>query len=242
MDILASLAEKEIKLYPGEARGYVRLVDCLPRVVPEGRGCDYVIAQRARVSTQVSTGQGLKTPEADARLIERLYKDQHTSPFEGVSFVYELEVPGFVAQQLLRHRTAKVNVFSQRYSEVPESLGWYTPPVRVPHPQNKQMSVPAVDPVKKERVEDLQRQADDHLDTLFRLYHAMIAEGCAREVARYCLPTSTFTRLVFEMDLNNLLKFWKRRCALDAQEETRVVAQAMKDLVLPLLPVVGKLI
>jgi thymidylate synthase (FAD) len=238
MDILASLAEKEIKLYPGEAHGYVRLVDCLPRVVPEGRGCDYVIAQRARVST----GQGLKSPEADARLIERLYKDQHTSPFEGVSFVYELEVPGFVAQQLLRHRTAKVNVFSQRYAEVPETLGWYTPPVRVPHPQNKQMSVPSADQAKKARIEMLQNEADRALDILFRLYHAMIAEGCAREVARYCLPTSTYTRLVFEMDLNNLIKFFRLRCAPDAQEETRVVAQAMKDLVLPLLPVVGKLI
>jgi hypothetical protein len=129
MDILATLAVTEIKPYPNQC-GSVRLVDCLPRIVPEGRGCDYVIAQRARVST----GQGLKAPDVDARLIERLYKDHHTSPFEGVSFVYELEVPGFVAQQLLRHRTAKVNVFSQRYAEVPETMDWFTPPIRVPHP------------------------------------------------------------------------------------------------------------
>lgn len=237
MDVLSNLAVKDIKLYG--AHGYVRLVDCMPRIVPEGRGCDYVIAQRARVST----GQGIKAPDIDARLIERLYRDNHTSPFEGVSFVYELEVPGFVAQQLLRHRTAKVNVFSQRYAEVPETMVWYTPPVRMPHPTNKQMSigVPMYDPAYA-RIRELQRKADDHLSELFDLYHEMIREGCAREVARYCLPNSTYTRLVFEMDLNNLIKFWRLRCAPDAQEETRVAAQAMKDLVLPLLPVVGPLI
>jgi len=238
MDIFETLAVKEIRPY-NEPRGYVRLVDCLPRIVPEGRGCDYVIAARARVST----AQGLKTPEVDARLIERLYKDNHTSPFEGVSFVYELEVPGFVAQQLLRHRTAKVNVFSQRYAEVPEELDWYTPPIRTAHPTNKQMSVPLDDSDRRHaRIEALQRRADDHLADLFDLYRAMIREGCAREVARYCLPNSTFTRLVFEMDLNNLIKFWRLRCAPDAQEETRVVAQAMKDLVKPLLPVVSGLL
>jgi len=238
MDILATLAVTEIKPYPNQC-GSVRLVDCLPRIVPEGRGCDYVIAQRARVST----GQGLKAPDVDARLIERLYKDHHTSPFEGVSFVYELEVPGFVAQQLLRHRTAKVNVFSQRYAEVPETMDWFTPPIRVPHPTNKQMSVVLDEKdYKHARIEALQRKVDDHIADLFDLYHAMIREGCAREVARYCLPNSTYTRLVFEMDLNNLIKFWRLRCAPDAQEETRVVAQAMKDLVRPLLPVVGPLI
>lgn len=238
MDILENLAVKEIKPY-GTPNGYVRLVDCLPRVVPAGRGCDYVIAQRARVST----GQGLKSPDVDARLIERLYRDSHTSPFEGVSFVYELEVPGFVAQQLLRHRTAKVNVFSQRYAEVPESLVWYTPSIRVPHPTNKQMSVEARrDDPSYDTIDKLQRDANEHLVCIFELYHAMIREGCSREVARYCLPNSTFTRLVFEMDLNNLIKFWRLRCAPDAQEETRLVAQAMKDLVRPLLPVVSKLI
>lgn len=238
MDILESLAVKEIKPYPGHF-GYVRLVDCLPRVVPEGRGCDYVIAQRARVSTN----QGLKSPEVDARLIERLYKDNHTSPFEGVSFVYELQVPGFVAQQLLRHRTAKVNVFSQRYAEVPETLTWYSPTLRGPHPTNKQMSVDIDENDERyTKLIKVQNQIDDHLAIVFELYRTMLREGCAREVARYCLPNSTFTKLVFEMDLNNLIKFWRLRCAPDAQEETRVVAQAMKDLVLPLLPVVGKFI
>lgn len=234
VDILSTLTVKELRPYDG-LYGYVRLVDCLPRMVPEGRGCDFVIAQRARVST----AQGLKTPEADARLIRRLYQDGHTSPFEGVSFVYELEVPGFVAQHLLRHRTAKVNVFSQRYAEVPEELTWYTPPLRVPHPTNKQMSIPlAPEDPRRAKLELYRELADRHLASVVDYYHELIKAGCAREVARYCLPNSMMTRLVFEMDLHNLIKFWRLRCAPDAQEETRLVAQAMKDLVRPLLPVV----
>ena len=51
--------------------GFVKLVDCMPRVIPQDcteMMCDYAIVQAARVSLD----QGTKTPEQDSKLIDFL--------------------------------------------------------------------------------------------------------------------------------------------------------------------------
>jgi len=218
---------------------HVRLVDSLPRMVPIGRGCDFAIVRNARVST----GNGLKTIEQDKALINRLYKDNHTSPFESVSFVFEIKCQLFTATHLIRHRTAKINMFSQRYASVDkvdksvEKL-WYTPDARRQSKSNHQGSEDSKE--SNEHLDELILKADEHIKELFSLYNEMLNYGMAREVARYCLPESTFTSLYFEIDLNNLLKFFKLRCAPDTQQETREISCAMRDLIRPLLPMMAE--
>ncbi len=51
------------------------------------------------------------------RLIRRLMRDYHTSPFEMVEFVFCAQVPMDCWRQWIRHRTASVNEYSTRYSE-----------------------------------------------------------------------------------------------------------------------------
>ena len=85
-------------------RGFVRLVDYL--------GSDQRIVQSARVSY----GAGTKTKREDRGLIHYLLRNDHTSPFEQVSFTYHLKMPIFVARQWIRHRTARLNEISGRYS------------------------------------------------------------------------------------------------------------------------------
>src|SRR5271157_2474111 len=85
-------------------KGFVRLVDYL--------GNDSRIVQAARVSF----GKGTKTFREDTGLINYLLRNDHTSPFEQVVFTFHVKLPIFVARQWIRHRTARLNEISGRYS------------------------------------------------------------------------------------------------------------------------------
>ena len=85
-------------------KGFVRLVDYL--------GTDERIVAAARVSYSTGT----KTYRQDKSLIDYLLRNEHTSPFEQVVFTFHAKMPIFVARQWIRHRTARVNEISGRYS------------------------------------------------------------------------------------------------------------------------------
>ena len=53
----------------------------------------------------------------EAAFIARLWQAGHTSPFEQVVLTYRIKIPIFVAQQMMRHRTARINEASLRYTE-----------------------------------------------------------------------------------------------------------------------------
>lgn len=73
--------------------GYVRLVDRM--------GDDMAIVRSARVSY----GAEPRGDDKDRKLIRYLWRNAHTSPFEAVSFTFEVQAPIFVLRQWHRHRT-----------------------------------------------------------------------------------------------------------------------------------------
>jgi len=89
-------------------KGFVALIDVM--------GNDASIVQAARVSY----GKGTKTMRGDKALISYLMRHWHTTPFEMVEFKFLMRLPLFIARQVIRHRTANVNEYSARYSEVPD--------------------------------------------------------------------------------------------------------------------------
>jgi thymidylate synthase (FAD) len=58
----------------------------------------------------------------------------------------------------------------------------------------------------------------------------------ARELARINLPLSTYTEWYWKIDLHNLLHFLALRCDSHAQYEIRVFAEAMLQLITPIVP------
>lgn len=104
-------------------KGFVRLVDYM--------GDDGAIVQAARVSY----GKGTTTIRQDRELIRYLLRHRHTSPFEMVEFKFHVKLPIFVARQWIRHRTANVNEYSGRYSEMKDEF--YIPELDQIRPQNK---------------------------------------------------------------------------------------------------------
>jgi thymidylate synthase (FAD) len=209
----------------------VELLDVMPRLVKR------TIEDAIIISARTSTGNGLKTEQEDKRLLLYLLRNNHTSPLESVKFSFRIKCPIFTARQLIRHRTANINEFSQRYAQVE---GRYKPldnprGIRVQSTINKQGSV---DEENNPQVIQKIEEVENLLDQIDQKYKELLQLNVAREIARFCLPLSTWTVLVFTMDLNNFLKFLRLRLDHHAQEEIRDVASSMWDLTKDLMPTV----
>jgi len=70
--------------------GTIRLVDHM--------GTDLSVVRSARVSYDAEWRTG-QNEGADAKLINYLMKNKHTSPFESVTFTFEVKAPIFVFRQ-----------------------------------------------------------------------------------------------------------------------------------------------
>lgn len=244
-DAFEKLQVKEVTgLLDGKAS--VQLIDISPRIVPVGYTPEYIAVRAARVSF----GYGLKTPDADTLLLNYLLRNNHTSPLEMPNVTFRLTIPKAIAIHFLRHRTGKFNEFSQRYSEVGEegSDSWYQPlkwqdGIRLQHSSNKQGSNltdgSLNDVLRRANIMDLYSKAEEHIAALHTLYHNMIDEGLAKEIARFILPMSEYTILYLQMDLSNLSKLLYLRADFKhAQFETATIAAAMMKLIKPLFPTI----
>jgi thymidylate synthase (FAD) len=74
----------------------------------------------------------------------------------------------------------------------------------------------------------------------FKLYQHMLEKGVSREMSRIILPLSTYTSFFWKIDLHNLLKFLKLRMDPTAQEEIRVYADQIWEIVKIWVPVTAK--
>jgi thymidylate synthase (FAD) len=71
----------------------------------------------------------------------------------------------------------------------------------------------------------------------FAAYKDMVASGVPRELARSVLPVGTYSHMFATVDLHNLAHFLALRLHEHSQYEIRVYAQAMLDLIEPVVPV-----
>ncbi|MFH0880938.1 MAG: FAD-dependent thymidylate synthase [Lentisphaerota bacterium] len=214
------LLDKEIKVLD---HGFVRLVDYL--------GGDSRIVQAARVSY----GEGTKTVRQDAMLIDYLLAHEHTSPFEHVVLELHCKMPIFVARQWVRHRMARINEISGRYSIMKDEF--YLPPenqVSYQSKDNKQGRDPREVPAElRQKVLDLLKKDQEDL---YSSYKGMVDDGIAKELARINLPLSLYTEWYWQMDLHNLLRFLALRMDQHAQWEIREYAVAIAQIVKAVTP------
>ncbi len=221
---------------PLHEHGFVALVDAMPRLVPEGQTADQAVVQAARVSY----GAGTKKVNEDRGLIRYLLRHEHTTPFEMVEFKFHVSMPIFVARQWIRHRTANVNEYSGRYSVMPDRFYRVEfDKVRKQSTSNRQGGEDVLNTSDAEELKTAQEFIEylDHVEGLYKKYEKLIESGVSRELARVGLPTSQFTQWYWKCDLHNILRFLKLRLDPHAQQEIRDYAQAMHDLIAPIVPV-----
>ncbi|MBX3379803.1 MAG: FAD-dependent thymidylate synthase [Phycisphaeraceae bacterium] len=233
VDIMGGSSRHQINVLD---HGFIALVDCMPRLVPQGQTADAAIVQAARVSY----GQGTKKLNEDRGLIRYLLRHRHTTPLEMVEVKFHVCMPIFVARQWIRHRTANVNEYSARYSILPDRF--YTPNLDQVRKQSK---------ANRQGGEELFRVHDDaqelktaqefvnYLDDVegfYKRYLALTEQGVSREMARIGLPVNMYTEWYWKCDLHNTLRFLALRMDSHAQAEIRVFAEAMLRLIEPLVP------
>lgn len=207
--------------------GFVRLVDSM--------GSDLSIARAARVSYDAAWRAG-EDEGSDERLIRYLWRNHHTTPFEAVTFTFEVHAPIFVFRQWHRHRTWSFNELSARYRELPEDF--YVPDIdKIGQQSGNSKQARDLIGDANETIVSQRHLLEMHCQTAFRLYREMIASGWPRELARMVLPLNTYSTMFATVDLLNLLKFLTLRCDAHAQYEIRVYAEAMRELIRPIVPI-----
>lgn len=204
--------------------GYVRLVASM--------GDDLSIVRSARISYDAAWRAG-EDEGSDARLIKYLWKNKHTTPFESVEFQFEVKAPIFVFRQWHRHRTWSYNEISARYRELPEEF--YVPdPLLIGKQGQDNKQVRDLTGARNEVATNLiEKSCKDS----FAHYQELLALGVPRELARSVLPVATYSHMFAKVDLLNLLKFLDLRIHPHAQYEIRVFAEAMLELIEPIVPV-----
>lgn len=195
----------------------VRLIAATLPVDPEfGANAGEFVAYVARVSNPA----GQHRHETGAKLLARLRRDGHWSPYEMANAVLEIVTTRDIARQILRHRSFAFQEFSQRYAEVTE----FAPPreARLQDAANRQNSIETGDMDLHGWWEMEQERLTRHADAIYR---AALGKGVAKEVARAVLPEGlTVSRLYMNGSLRSWTHYLAQRLDPSTQKEHRRIA------------------
>ncbi len=199
--------------------------------VLEYMGNDTTIVNAARISY----GTGTTKSRDDGALIDYLFRNKHTSPFEMCEIMLYIKLPIFIASQWIRHRTANINAYSARYSVMADEF--YVPQanqLNKQHALSRQCSGDALDLTL---AEGISAEILDHSKKSYIFYEKLINQGVSRELARMVLPQNIYTSWYWKIDLHNLTHFLTLRITDHAQAEIRAYANViLHDIVAKWVP------
>jgi len=164
------------------------------------------------LAAAICTGQN-PTPEGMLVAIE----SGHHSILEHVSFSFIVEnVSRALLAQLTRHRIASYSVESQRYVNMRD--------------------MPVVIPLSIVQDEEMLEEFTDIMSRIKSFYHKAVKRGIPKEDARFATPAAACTRLLFTMNVRELLHFLSLRECNKAQWEIRQLAEIVLAICKPHLP------
>lgn len=181
--------------------GFVELVDTM--------GTDLTVVNAARVSFAKRSEE---LSDRDRKLINRMMRLQHGSPFEHVVFQFRTRAPLHVVHQWERHRMSSYNEESGRWVQMRGDF--------------------FVPQTGREAVYKL------HFDTCYSTYLWLIDRGESKENARLVLPISLYKEFIWTVNGRSLLNFIGLRTDPEAQEHIRVYAVAIEEMLTSFIPAV----
>ena len=163
-----------------------------------------------------------------AKLLGYCIKHNHWSVFEQAFMTLEIETTRGLAAQCLRHRSFTYQEFSQRYADsslLAEKIP--LPELRLQDHKNRQNSIDAIDPWKKQKYEILMQ---NHFRQGMNLYQQMLEDDIAKECARFVLPLATPTRLYMSGSVRSWIHYITLRSANGTQKEHMDIALECKKI------------
>lgn len=206
--------------------GYVRLVDTL--------GDDLSVVNAARVSYDKESGD---FEPRDAKLIQFLIREGHTSPLRHAALTFEVYAPLFVARQWWKYAVSSTHVddqngwneSSRRY--ITEEEQFYVPLENEWRSKPENSKQGSGEPVDIEIGADYTQLLIKQIDSGTRAYHAAMDDGVAPELARLFLPAyGMYVRWRWTTSLQGVMTFLDQRLEHDAQWEIQKYAQAVQEL------------
>lgn len=225
----------------GDWIGYVTLLDRM--------GDDFTPAEDARTSTD----KGRLGVIPDLALQERLMKDNHTSPFEGVVVKFEVCAPIYVIREADRHRTMKKsheddpfemelvspeesmrcwfsrNEMSGRYIQMPD-LYYHPVEVRGQSKTNKQGGSTDAPSISPEVAEEFKTRGMQISKDARALYTWAVEQGIEKGMARNYNTQNQYTRIRYTGSMKNIFDALLLRLPNVVLWECRMVFEAMRDI------------
>ena len=184
-------------------------------------GTDHTIVNAARVSFSKHSDS---MDEKDERLIKYLAKHGHWTPFGHAFLQFRIKAPLFVARQLVKHQVGLVwNEVSRRY--VDDEPEMHLPVEWRGKPENSKQG--SSGKAQSQYFPSKYMSHINHLATTY--YNKMISQRIAPEQARMILPQSMMTEWYWSGSLYAFSGVVKQRTDPHSQEETRVIAEAIRD-------------
>lgn len=188
-------------------------------------GRDLSVVNSARVSYGKSS---MEMTEKDERLIHRLLRDKHGTPFEQAVMTWYVRCPIFIAREWMRHRVGSFNEISGRYKEL--STDFYVPKrFRMPGDDKVQMNykyIEAPDEIHDEAVEILNGAYEAVADA----YRRLLDLGIAKEHARLPLSVGIYTEFRWTVNARALMNFLALRNHPSAMGEIRAYARSIEHV------------
>ena len=185
-------------------------------------GNDLMVVNAARVSYGKSKDS---VDQKDEKLINFLVEHKHVAPFRHAQLQFRIECPIFVERQLFKHQVGmSANSISGRYVDFSDNY-FTVKSLRKQSKSSKQGSEGELDrPDLIEKMNSLVEQSS-------QLYKDICDAGVAKEQARIILPLCLETQFIWTGSLLAFMHFWALRLKSDTQEETRLLALDMLNLV-----------
>jgi thymidylate synthase (FAD) len=195
--------------------------------------CEKLMAYCARVSNP--NGQN---NDSIAKLLKYCIAHEHWSIFEQGFMTVEINTTRGIAAQVLRHRSFTFQEFSQRYADA-TLLSEGIPPfeLRRQDTKNRQNSI---DDISNEIKVKWNTQIREHFAKSKAIYDGMIADGIAKECARFVLPLAVPTRLYMSGTIRSFIHYINLRSSHGTQKEHMDIANSVKNIFIQQLPVVSQ--
>ncbi len=172
-----------------------------------------------------------------SKLLSYCIKHEHWSVFEQSFMTLQIETNRGIAAQILRHRSFTFQEFSQRYADSAQLGNIPLPELRRQDFKNRQNSIPDLPNELKKR---FNTKIAAHFKDASDLYEELLAEGIAKECARFVLPLATRTRIYMSGSCRSWIHYINLRSAHGTQEEHKNIAQNCKSIFKESFPIVSQ--
>jgi len=173
-----------------------------------------------------------------AGLLGYCIKHGHWSVFEQAHMTVEIQTTRGLAAQILRHRSFTFQEFSQRYADT-NLLADEIPMFDLRHQDSKNRQN-STDDVPANKKADLQERIAEHFTESMDLYNELLANGIAKECARFVLPLATPTRIYMTGSVRSWVHYIDLRSAHGTQKEHMDLVENVRKIFVEQFPIVSQ--